>query len=102
LKDSSFRALFEDPLTYKLNAIEPLIKDFPDRKFILVGDSGEKDPEAYATLARYHPAQVLSICIRDVTDEPADSPRYREAFRDVPPAKWQLFRDPATLDWPSE
>jgi hypothetical protein len=32
-----------------------------------------------------------------VTNEPADSSRYQKAFRDVPRARWQTFRDPAEL-----
>jgi hypothetical protein len=100
LKDSSFFELFEDPIAFKLSIIEPLFQDFPARRFILVGDSGEKDPETYGTLARNHPGQIIGIYIRDVTNEPRDAPRYREAFRDVPSEKWQLFDDPATLQWP--
>ncbi len=102
LKDSSIRALFEDPLHYKVTTIEPLLQDFPTRKFLLVGDSGEKDPEAYATLARRHPDQITRIYIRDVTFQPADAPRYRKAFRDVPPEKWHIFSDPAALTWPAD
>lgn len=29
--------------------------DFPDMKFILVGDDGQKDPTTYATIARRYP-----------------------------------------------
>jgi phosphatidate phosphatase APP1 len=102
LKDSSFLNLFEDPVAYKLTIVAPLLKSFPDRRFILVGDSGEKDPEVYGAVAREHPGQVLRIYIRDVTGEPADAPRYRAAFRDVPREKWRVFRDAAELEWPGE
>jgi phosphatidate phosphatase APP1 len=30
---------------HKLEAIPKIFKDFPDRKFILIGDTGELDPE---------------------------------------------------------
>ena len=38
----------ENLLTCQLrpDQVESLLSQFPDRKFILVGDSGEKDPEA--------------------------------------------------------
>jgi len=39
-------------------AIETLLAAFPSRRFVLVGDSGEKDPEIYAGIARAHPEQV--------------------------------------------
>ena len=97
MKDSSVLGLFENPADYKLAVIEPLLQGFPARRFILIGDSGEQDPEVYGVLARRYPDQVVQVYIRDVTDEPADAPRYQAAFRDLPPDKWQLFHDPASL-----
>jgi phosphatidate phosphatase APP1 len=91
LKDSTFFSLFEDPVAYKLASIEPLFQQFPSRGFILVGDSGEKDPEVYGTLARRFPAQVKMIHIRDVTGQPDDGSRYREAFHDLPRDLWELW-----------
>jgi hypothetical protein len=38
--------------THKQDTILKILRDFPHRKFILVGDSGEKDPEMYV----YHSA----------------------------------------------
>lgn len=96
-KDSSFLNLFESPADYKLATIEPILKRFGKRRFVLVGDSGERDPEAYGTLARKYGRQVIAILIRDVTGEPPDAPRYREAFKDVPPDTWRLFKDPAEI-----
>ena len=96
-KDKSLLDLFADPEAYKLRAIEPMLRCFPKRRFVLVGDSGERDPETYATLARRYPRQITRILIRDVTGEPADSPRYRHAFRDLPAGLWQVFREPAEV-----
>jgi len=101
-KDQSLRELFADPHGFKVAAISDLMRRFPRRKFILVGDSGESDPESFASLLRQHPDQILKVHIRDVTDEPADASRYREVFRDVPRKKWQVFQDPTTLAWPVE
>ena len=101
-KDRSFFSLFGDPEKYKSGIIEPLLKQFPKRSFILLGDSGERDPEIYGTLARKFPEQIRHIYIRDVTNEPADSVRYQEAFRDVPVAKWQVFREPGEIEVASE
>jgi len=101
LKDSTFLKLFADPVEAKVKTIEALLRGYPKRKFILVGDSGEKDPEAYGILARSHPDQVVRIYIRDVTGEPADARRYLDAFKSVPAARWAVFRDPATLRLPS-
>lgn len=100
MKDSSFLKLFEDPIQGKLAMILPLLLDYPKRQFILVGDSGERDPEIYAGLARKYPDQILRIYIRDVTDESADSPRYKKTFKDLPADKWQVFKDPQVLTLP--
>jgi phosphatidate phosphatase APP1 len=100
MQDSSVLGMLVSSIDFKLSVIEPLLQGFPARTFILVGDSGEKDPEIYGGVARRFPKQVLRIYIRDVTGEPADAPRYQDAFRDVPTDTWQLFNDPATLSWP--
>jgi len=97
LKDKSFRSLFQDPEKYKPAVIEPLLKQFPNRHFVLVGDSGERDPEVYGALARQFPKQVIRIFIRDVTNEPSTSDRYKQAFHDVPAARWKVFRKPAEI-----
>jgi len=89
--------LTEDPGAHKRPIIENLLRTFPRRRFMLVGDSGERDPEIYASIARSHPGQVLFILIRDVTGQPSDDPRYRELFGDVPADSWQVFREPAEV-----
>ena len=43
------------------------MSDFPDMKFILVGDDGQRDPTTYATIARRYPGRVLAIAIRQLT-----------------------------------
>ena len=40
------------------------MQTFPHLRFVLVGDSGEKDPEIYALVKKAHPAQVAAIVIR--------------------------------------
>lgn len=96
-KDSTFFNLFEDPLEYKLSAIEPLIATFPDRRFILIGDSTEKDPEVYGEIARRHPEMIERILIREVDGSPMDADRIRRAFDGVPSATWTVFSDPSEV-----
>ena len=54
---------------HKLRSITTLMDRFPNRKFILVGDSGEIDPEVYSQIKKLRPAQVKEIVIRDVIDD---------------------------------
>lgn len=90
-KDESFASLFQSPERYKPSVIEPLLKQFPRRRFVLVGDAGERDPEIYASLARRYPEQVARILIRNATTKPADTDRCERAFRGLPPGLWQSF-----------
>ena len=96
-KDKSFLSLFQDPIGYKQPILGGLIKQFPGRRFVLVGDSGEQDPEVYGAVYREFPTQVVAIHIRDVTQEDRDAPRYKAAFADVPADRWTIFTDAATL-----
>lgn len=93
-RDGSFLTFLKSPETHKTKIIEHLIASHLTRRFILVGDSGERDPEIYAQIARRFPDQVLAIVVRDVTQEPADSPRYQEIFRGLPAELWMIFIDP--------
>ena len=45
--------------------------DFPDMRFILIGDDGQKDPTTYATIARRYPGRVLAIGIRQLSPREA-------------------------------
>ena len=98
VKDQTFFNLFGSPERYKLGVIEPMLEQFPNRRFVLVGDSGEKDPETYGILARKHPQQITKIFIRDVTHKPADASRYDKAFRGLANDRWKIFQQPAEIE----
>ena len=57
---------------------------------MLIGDSGEADPEIYAQVFRAHPARIDSMVIRDVTGEGRTSERYRAIFDGIDPMRWHL------------
>ncbi|SAM05086.1 hypothetical protein [Absidia glauca] len=59
------------PGQHKLDTISALLEDFPERKFVLVGDSGEIDPEIFAKIYHRYPGQIVKIFIHDVTSERA-------------------------------
>ena len=52
-----------------MSQISEIMQRFPERKFILVGDSGEKDPEVYREIKKKFPNQVQEIKIRDVVND---------------------------------
>jgi hypothetical protein len=97
LKDRSLLELLADPEETKPLAIEPLLARYPHKRVILVGDSGERDPEVYGALYRAHPDRIERIAIRNVTGEARTAPRYAAAFEGVPPDRWVVFVDASEL-----
>ncbi|RKP39046.1 hypothetical protein BJ085DRAFT_28777 [Dimargaris cristalligena] len=65
--DGSRLSFLQNPADGKREAIRSIMRDFPHRSFILVGDSGQMDIELYADIAREFPDQVVKIFIRDIT-----------------------------------
>ncbi|KAI0010264.1 hypothetical protein F4779DRAFT_616840 [Xylariaceae sp. FL0662B] len=61
------QGIFEPVAERKKGTLEKIMKDFPERKFLLVGDSGEADLEVYTELAAANPGRIPAIFIRDVT-----------------------------------
>ncbi len=58
------------PHDHKARAIAELFAAYPRLPFILIGDSGEDDPEVYAALVRRCPKRVRAIYIRSVNRKP--------------------------------
>ncbi|MDL2286040.1 DUF2183 domain-containing protein [Desulfococcaceae bacterium OttesenSCG-928-F15] len=83
----------KDSRKHKEGTILRLLHTFPERHFILIGDSGEADPEIYAEIARKYPEKILAIGIRDVTGEDQKSKRYEKTFSGIPEDRWLIFRE---------
>jgi phosphatidate phosphatase APP1 len=75
----------------KAIVITSLLKLFPKRKFVLVGDSVEADPEIYGAAARTFPHQVQQIFIRSLPGPKNDPGRYAAAFRGLRPGLVRMF-----------
>ncbi len=57
---------------HKMTQIRSILLTYPDLTFILIGDSGQDDPEIYAAIAKEFPDQILSCYIRDASDAARD------------------------------
>ena len=55
---------------HKLGAIERLFQTYPQLPFVLIGDSGQEDPEIYKELVLRHPQRIKAIYIRNVNPDP--------------------------------
>jgi phosphatidate phosphatase APP1 len=57
---------------HKLAQIQTLVDFYPELKFVLIGDSGQHDPEIYLRVIQTHPQRVVAAFIRDVTPDLRD------------------------------
>ncbi len=53
---------------HKQNTIQTILNAYPELNFILIGDSGQHDPEIYSQVAINNPGRVAAIYIRDVNE----------------------------------
>lgn len=75
LKDYGFthnKLFTEGHEGHKPKKIKKVMDAFPEMKFILIGDSGQKDPEIYAEIIKTYPERILAVYIRDVTVDERD------------------------------
>lgn len=57
---------------HKLASIREILDAHSHLSFILIGDSGQEDPEIYREVVREYPGRVLAVYIRDVTSAGRD------------------------------
>jgi len=99
-----FANLTQGTEAYKVDRIEKVHEWFPRRKFLLIGDSTQSDPEAYGEIYRKFPKWIGAVWIRKVTgianmdEEHKNGPdRFKKAFKNVPDDVWTVFNDPLEL-----
>jgi phosphatidate phosphatase APP1 len=51
---------------HKLEKINMILELYPGMKFILIGDSGQHDPELYAEVIENHPGRIKAVYIREI------------------------------------
>lgn len=94
LKDSSLLAFLQPSTEYKIGQIKSIIERYPKHQFVLIGDSGEHDPDVYAEIYKQFPKSIKSIQIRAVDGSDLSDARFAETFKSVPESLWQVFKSP--------
>ncbi|KAH6618585.1 hypothetical protein C7974DRAFT_465258 [Boeremia exigua] len=61
------QGIFEPVAERKKVTLDKIARDFPERRFMLIGDSGEADLEVYTDFVLENPGRVAAVFIRDVT-----------------------------------
>ena len=91
----SFFKFFGSSEVYKISKAMNIINRYPEHQFILIGDSGEKDPEVYARIYREFPHNIKKILIRSVEGSNLHKSRFDDVFSEVPKDKWKVFSNPS-------
>jgi phosphatidate phosphatase APP1 len=79
---------------HKSEAIEAILQTYPALRFILIGDSGEEDPEIYAGIVRRHPQRIRAVYIRSIDPRPGRLKAIQRLIEDVAPTGCQLVLAP--------
>lgn len=59
--------LFRSGRQHKRESLERLAREFPDIRWVLIGDDGQHDEELYRDFAEDHPQNVAAIAIRQLS-----------------------------------
>ena len=72
LKDFGNHTLFSsgEHKSHKINNIESVLNTYPHLPFVLIGDSGEQDPEIYSEIVRRYPQRIKVVYIRNINLKP--------------------------------
>jgi phosphatidate phosphatase APP1 len=82
---------------HKLGAIRRILDLFPALPFILIGDSGQEDPEIYHRVVHDHRDRILAVYIRNVTPHPERAGAIRKLADEVEKAGSSLLLTDDTL-----
>jgi phosphatidate phosphatase APP1 len=67
------------PIDHKTDAVGRLLETYPELPFVLIGDSGERDPDIYLATAAAHPGRIRAIYIRDLGGKHGSAGRAADA-----------------------
>jgi phosphatidate phosphatase APP1 len=97
LRDWDLGRLTERHARHKGTVIREIFDTYPELPFVLVGDSGQEDPEIYASLVRENPGRIKAVYIRNVTPNVERTDRIQALAREVAAAGSTLVLADDTL-----
>lgn len=98
LKDFGNHTIFNSSAhgAHKTNSIELILNTYPDLTFILIGDSGEKDPEIYGEIVRKYPHRIRTVYIRSINTKPERLAAIDKLIAEISDTGCQLVLAPDT------
>ena len=79
---------------HKIANIKQLLQTFPHLPFVLIGDSGEQDPEIYRAVVKEYPERIRVIYIRSVDRHPSRIAAIDKLIEEVEQTGSQLVLTP--------
>ncbi|WP_197443368.1 App1 family protein [Lignipirellula cremea] len=92
LRDQLTKRIFHARRRGKGKVIHQIVREFPQRRFVLVGDSGEIDPEIYSGVTALYPDRIAAIYIRELPDRPLTFQRLAKMRRRMGDTPLQVFQ----------
>jgi phosphatidate phosphatase APP1 len=68
---------------HKIEAIETVLKAYPDLPFVLIGDSTQQDAAIYYEIVQKYAGRILTVYIRDATTDAIRDQRVQEIAKQV-------------------
>lgn len=81
----------------KTDTLQMFLDNTRNRKFVLLGDVFQKDPDIYANVYAQYPERIAKIFIRKYADDASGQERLETVFKDIPREKWATFESGADL-----
>lgn len=63
--------IFRSGQAHKVQNLDRLAEEFPDIRWVLIGDDGQHDEQIYGDFAKAHPDHVAAIAIRELSPQEA-------------------------------
>jgi phosphatidate phosphatase APP1 len=96
LRDFGLHLARRRKVEHKLVQVERLLDTYPKLPFVMIGDSGERDPEVYSEVVRRHPGRVLALYIRAIDPDAERLAAIARLAAEVRKTRCQLVLAPDT------
>lgn len=96
-RDPVLRRVLSEKWIGKSKVIRRIVKRYPQRNYVLIGDSAERDPELYAHLAEEFSDQIRAIFIRQVPGFEMTDARVARLRRQLSGTEFSTFESVSDL-----
>lgn len=92
-----YNFLFGSSMQHKKSAIERIFSEYPGHRFILIGDTGECDPEVYGDIVQSQKNRIEKVILRKVPETDFSDKRLQAALSEEGVEKLQLVGEITAL-----